>query len=109
MNTQEALNIERSAQQIMQEDPVGFRLKAIRRLALEGDGSHHLTDILLKVANLAGHTREEIYASERFDRVLEDAAWLNICAEEEAIIYARNEQELANKTKAIFFPEETGK
>jgi len=87
------LKMDYSAETLFKKDPIGFRLKAIRRLALEGDGAHHLTDILLNVANLMGHTREEIDGSEQLDRVFEDAAWLNRWAEEEAEhVFMRNEQ-----------------
>jgi len=89
------LKIDYSAEKIFKKDPIGFRLKAIRRLAMEGDGAHHLTDILLNVANLMGHTREKIVDSEQLDRVFKDAAWLNCCAEEEAErVFMRNGQVL---------------
>jgi len=37
------------------------------------------------------------------ERIYQSAFWLNQHAKEEAIIYARKEQELANKAKNIFF------
>jgi len=104
MNTQEALNIERSAQQIMQEDPVGFRRKAAQALVMYEP--KECTEILVDVANLSGHTRDELHGSELLERVYQYAAWLNNHAKEEAIIYARKEQELTEINKTIFFPKE---
>jgi len=103
MNTQEALNIERSAQQIMQEDPVGFRRKAAQALVMYEP--KECAEILVDVANLCSHTRDELHGSELLERIYQHAAWLNDHAKEEAIIYARKERELAEINKTIFFPE----
>jgi len=98
------MNIEQKAQQIMQEDPIGFRRKAAQTLiAYE---PKECVEVLIDVANLCGHTRDELHGSELLERVYQHAAWLNNHAKEEAIIYARKEQELAGTNKTIFFPEE---
>jgi len=104
MNTEEELNIERNAQQIMQEDPVGFRRKSAQALVMYEP--KECTEILVDVANLCGHIRDELHGSELLERIYLHAAWLNDHAKEEAIIYASKEQELAETSKTIFFPEE---
>jgi|GEM_PF-1718291 len=107
MNNQDKLTFECKAQQIMQEDPVGFRRKAAQALVMYEP--KECVEVLIDIANLCGYPRDELHSSELLERIYQHAAWLNNHAKEEAIIYARKEHELANKAKAIFFPEEIEK
>jgi len=97
-------NIQQKAEQIMQEDPIVFRRKAVQTLVMYEP--KECVEVLIDIANLCGYTRDELHGSELLERVYQHAAWLNNHAKEEAIIYAKKEHELANKAKAIFFPEE---
>jgi len=97
-------NIEQHAEQILQEDPIGFCLNAIKALAW-----HKAEDILLDIANLYNHPPEALYGSDLLSRLYQHAALLNKLAKEEAITYAKKEHELANQAKEIFFPEEKQK
>jgi len=107
MNNQDKLTFECKTQQIMQEDPVGFRRKAAQTLVMHKP--KECVEVLIDIANLCSYTRDKLHGSELLKRIYQYAAWLNNYAKEEAIIYARKEHELANKTKKLFFPEEIEK
>jgi len=62
-------------------------------------------EVLIDIANLCGYARDELHSSELLERIYQHAVWLNSHAKEEAIIYARKEQELAERNQNIFFPE----
>jgi len=97
--------IEQHAEHILQSDLIGFRRKAAQSVII--NKREECVEILLDIANLCSLFREELNNSELLERIYQSAFWLNQQAKEEAIIYARKEQELAEINKTIFFPEET--
>jgi len=96
--------IEQHAEHILQSDLIGFRRKAAQSLIVSKP--KECVEILLDIANLCSLFREELHNSELLERIYQSAFWLNQHAKEEAIIYSRKEQELAERNKTIFFPEE---
>jgi len=101
------MNIEHKANQILQEDPIAFRRKAAQRLVAYKP--EECVEILIDIANLCSASRDELHGSELLERVYQHATWLNEHAKEQAIIYVRKEQELAQQYKSIFFPEDIQK
>jgi len=96
--------IEQHAEHILQSDLIGFRRKAAQSLIISKP--EECVEILLDIANLCSLFREELHNSELLERIYQSAFWLNQHAKEEAMRYVKKENELANKAKAIFFPEE---
>ncbi|KXU38250.1 hypothetical protein AXE65_02335 [Ventosimonas gracilis] len=105
MNTQAELIFEQNAQQIMLEEPAVYRRKAVQQLI--NNNREVCVEMLMAVANLVDYTKDEIHHSEPMERLVQYTDWLNYCAKQEAIIYAKEERRLAEMHRKFLLKDDS--